>query len=117
MIDNKRFCMKIMNSLYKHKSIHKYKWSALNSKTFINCFIPKRKLSEVFLDLRFYRGSDIGSERRKCTMAIQIKNSTETKRHSKKQQYFLEWRNIKTRISQVADDTLRNYKAFTQNKN
>jgi Leu/Phe-tRNA-protein transferase len=28
----------------------------------------------------------------------------------------LEWRNIKTIISQVADETLGNYKAFTQNK-
>jgi hypothetical protein len=49
-------------------------------------------------------------------MAILTNNSTETTRNSRKQQYCLEWRNIKTIISQTADKSLGKYKAFTQNK-
>ena len=49
-------------------------------------------------------------------MVIQIKNSTGTRMYSRKHQYCLEWRKIKTIISQVVDETLGNYKEFTQNK-
>jgi hypothetical protein len=54
--------MKIMNSLYKHKNIHTYTWSARNSTSVIDYFIANRKLSELFLDVRVYRSSDIGSD-------------------------------------------------------
>jgi len=49
-------------------------------------------------------------------MAIQIKNSKETRRYSRKQQYCLEWGKIRTIISEVVDETLGNYKACTQNR-
>jgi hypothetical protein len=49
-------------------------------------------------------------------MAIQTRNSTETTRNSRKQQYCLEWRNSKTIISHVTDESLGKYKAFTQKK-
>jgi hypothetical protein len=45
--------MKIMNSLYKHKCLLTYTWSACNCKTDIDYFIAHRKLSELFLDLEF----------------------------------------------------------------
>lgn len=51
---------KIMNSFYKHKDIQIYTWSACNSKTVTDYFIENRKLPELFLEVRFYRGSDIG---------------------------------------------------------
>ena len=52
--------MKIMKSFYKHKNIHTYTWSAHNCETVIDSFIVNRKLSQLFLDVRVYRGSDVG---------------------------------------------------------
>jgi hypothetical protein len=54
--------MKIMNSFYKDKNIHTHTWSAGNSKTLIGSFIANGELSEPFLDVRVYRGSDVGSD-------------------------------------------------------
>ena len=50
-----------MNTFYPHKNVHTHIRSANSSKTFIDYFIGNRKLPEVFLDVRVYRGSDIGS--------------------------------------------------------
>lgn len=36
--------------------------SAHNSKTVVDYFIPNRKLSELFLDVRVYRGGGTGSD-------------------------------------------------------
>ena len=44
------------------------------------------------------------------------RNSTDTTRNSRKQQYCLEWRNSKTIISHVTDKSLGKYKAFTHTK-
>ena len=52
----------IMNIFYQHKNICTHTWSANSSKTFIDYFVANRKLPEVFLDVRVYRGSDIGSD-------------------------------------------------------
>ena len=49
-----------MKSFYKHKNIHTYTWSAHNCETVIDSFIVNRKLSQLFLDVRVYRGSDVG---------------------------------------------------------
>jgi len=53
--------LKIMNSFYKHKNIHTYIQSTCNSKTVIDYFTANRNLSELFLDFRVHRGSDVGS--------------------------------------------------------
>jgi hypothetical protein len=42
--------------------IHTYTWSARNSKTVINYFIGNKKLSEIVLEVRVYRRSDMGSD-------------------------------------------------------
>jgi endonuclease/exonuclease/phosphatase family metal-dependent hydrolase len=54
--------MNIMNSFYKYKKIHKHKWSSHNSKTVTDYLIANRELSELFLDVRVYRGSDVCSD-------------------------------------------------------
>ena len=54
--------IKITNSLYKHATIRTYTWSASNSNIIINYLMANRKLSELFLDVRFYRVNDIGSD-------------------------------------------------------
>jgi hypothetical protein len=54
--------MKIINSFYKHKNVRTYTLSAHNFSTVIDYFIANRKLLELFLDVRIYRGSDIGSD-------------------------------------------------------
>jgi hypothetical protein len=51
-----------MSSFYKQKNIHTYTWSARSSRTIIDYFIANRKLSQLFLDVRVYIGSDIGSD-------------------------------------------------------
>ena len=50
------------------------------------------------------------------SMAIQTNNSTETTRNARNQQYCFGMGNIKTIISQAADDSLWKYEAFTKKK-
>ena len=45
--------IKIMNSLYKHNTIRTHTRSARNSNIIIDYFMANRKLSELFLDVRF----------------------------------------------------------------
>jgi len=54
--------MKMMNSVYGHKNIQTYIWSACNCKTVLDYFIANWKLSKLFLDATVYRGTDIGSD-------------------------------------------------------
>jgi hypothetical protein len=43
-------------------TLYVYTWSARSSNIIVDYFIAKRKLSELFLDVRFYRVNDIGSD-------------------------------------------------------
>jgi len=45
-----------------HTHTHISALSAHNSKTVLDYFIPNRKLSELFLDVRVYRGGGTGSD-------------------------------------------------------
>jgi len=49
-------------------------------------------------------------------VAILTNNSKETTRNFRKQQYCLEWRNIKTITSQAGDKSLGKCKPFSQNE-
>jgi endonuclease/exonuclease/phosphatase family metal-dependent hydrolase len=51
-----------MNIFFNHKNIHKYTWSSKNSKLIIDYFIANEKGSQLFLDVRTYRGCEIGSD-------------------------------------------------------
>jgi len=55
-------CINTYIHTYVPTYIHTHTWSVSNSKTVINYFIAKRKLSELVLDVRVYNGSDIGSD-------------------------------------------------------
>jgi hypothetical protein len=50
-----------MNTFFNHKNIHKYTWSARNSKSITDYFIENEKISKPFLDVRTYTGCEIGS--------------------------------------------------------
>jgi hypothetical protein len=51
-----------MNTFFNHKNIHKYAWSARNSKSIIDYFIAMRKYQQLFLAVKTYRGCEIGSD-------------------------------------------------------
>jgi hypothetical protein len=47
--------------VFELQNIYTYIRSALSSETVTDYFIVNRKLSQIFLDVRVYRGSDVGS--------------------------------------------------------
>ena len=60
------FCMfnnsKIMNTLFKHKEIHKFTCEARRHKSIVDCFITNMKTSKVIQVIRVYRSNEMGSD-------------------------------------------------------
>jgi hypothetical protein len=54
--------LKITNTFFRHKDIHKYTWHRGNSKTLIDYIIFNRKLKDAVTDTRVKRGKDIYSD-------------------------------------------------------
>ena len=53
--------LKIMNTFFKHKEIHKFTWEARGHKSIIDYFITNMKTSKVIQDIRVYRSNEIDS--------------------------------------------------------
>jgi exonuclease III len=51
--------LKITNTFFRHKDIHKYTWHRRNSKTLIDYKNVNKKLKDAFTDTRVYRGKGI----------------------------------------------------------
>ena len=49
--------LKIMNTFFKHKVIHKFTWEARGHKSVIDYFITNMKTSKVIQDIRVYRSN------------------------------------------------------------
>jgi hypothetical protein len=63
MIDICKFNnLKIMNTLFKHKEIHKFTWEARWHKSFIDCFVTNLKTWKVIEDIGVYRSIELGSD-------------------------------------------------------
>lgn len=54
--------LKITNTFFRHKDIHKYTWSARGSRTIIDYVIVNEKVSKLVEDTRVYRGYDVGTD-------------------------------------------------------
>lgn len=54
--------MRIENTFFKHKEIHKYTWSARGLRSIIDYFIANEKLSKLFRDVRVLRSCDISTD-------------------------------------------------------
>jgi len=54
--------LKIINTFFKHKEIHKFTWKARRHKSIIDYFITNRKTSKVIQDIKVYRNNEIGSD-------------------------------------------------------
>ncbi|NSM56166.1 RNA-directed DNA polymerase [Wolbachia endosymbiont of Atemnus politus] len=54
--------LKIMNSQFKHKDIHRFTWEARGYKSIIDYIISNMKMSEMIIDTRVFRGSEIDSD-------------------------------------------------------
>ena len=54
--------LKIMNTFFKHKEIHKFTWEARGHKSIIDYFITNMKTSKVIQDIRVYRSNEIDSD-------------------------------------------------------
>jgi hypothetical protein len=50
-----------MNTLFKHKEIHKFTWEARGHKSITDYFITNMKTLLVFQDTKVYRNSEIDS--------------------------------------------------------
>jgi hypothetical protein len=62
----KDFCtfnsLKISNTLFRHKNIHKYTWEARGTKSIIDYIIINNKLNDNIKHTRVFRGSEIDSD-------------------------------------------------------
>jgi len=54
--------LKIMNTFFKQKEIHKFTWEARGHKSIIDYFITNMKTSKVIQDIRVYRSNKIDSD-------------------------------------------------------
>ena len=51
--------LKITNTFFRHKEIHKMTWSARGYRSIINYILTKKKLSPVVNDTKVFRGYDV----------------------------------------------------------
>jgi len=54
--------LKIVNTPFKHKEIHKFTWEARGHKSVIDYFITNMKTSKIIQDIRVYKSNEIGSD-------------------------------------------------------
>jgi len=54
--------LKITNSFYRHKDIHKFRWEARGTKSVIDYIIINDRLKSKIEDTRVFRGSEIDSD-------------------------------------------------------
>jgi len=54
--------LKITNTFFRKKEIHKYTRSARGSKSIIDYIIVNRRQKHIVQDIKIFRGSDIGSD-------------------------------------------------------
>jgi len=54
--------LKITNSFYKHKDIHKFTWEARGTKSIIDYIIINDRLKSNIENTRVFRGSEIDSD-------------------------------------------------------
>jgi hypothetical protein len=54
--------LKITNSFFRHKNIHKYTWTARGYSSIIDYVLINRKTSPFVQDSRVYQGYDINSD-------------------------------------------------------
>ena len=59
---NRRKYLKIMNTFFKHKEIHKFTWETRGQRSIIDYFITNMKTSKVIQDIRVYRSNEIDSD-------------------------------------------------------
>ena len=64
--------LKITNTFFRKKLIHKYTWSARGSKTIIEYIIVNRRLKNLVQDIKIFRDSDIGSDHFLVTSRINL---------------------------------------------
>jgi len=62
--------LKIMNTFFKHKEIHKFTWDARGHKSIIDYFITNMKTSKVIPDIRVYRSNEIDSDH--CLLCAKV---------------------------------------------
>ena len=54
--------LKIMNTFFRHKSIHKYTWAARGYRSIIDYVLTNKKISNLVQDTRVYRSYDVNSD-------------------------------------------------------
>ena len=54
--------LKICNTFFPHRDIHKYTWAARGSRSIIDYVLTNEKLFKIVHDTRVYRGKDIQSD-------------------------------------------------------
>jgi exonuclease III len=54
--------MRIMNSFFKHKDIHKFTWQTRGSKSVIDYSIANEKAAKLFKDVRVYREAELDTD-------------------------------------------------------
>jgi hypothetical protein len=63
IIDFRSFnSLRVMNTFFKHKDIHKYTWSATGLQSIINYRITNEKTAKLIHDVRVYRGTELITE-------------------------------------------------------
>jgi exonuclease III len=72
--------LKITNTVFRHKDIHKYTWSARCSRSVIDYILTNKKTSPLVKDTRAFRGYDVNTDHFMLVSRIKsLKNGAKTK--------------------------------------
>jgi hypothetical protein len=114
----KDFCtfnnLKISNTFFIHKNIHKYTWEAKGTKSTIDYIIINNKLNDNIKDTRVFRGSEIDSDDMLVESRLEFtKRNTYNKRKKEKESII----NKHFKIHLLEQESIRNlYKNRVKNK-
>jgi hypothetical protein len=91
--------LKIMNTYFRHKNIHKYTWSARGSQSIIDYFITNGKAAKIIQDIRVHRGMELDTDQYLLYAKVEFPpiwlNKSRSKRILLKPEEFFKIRHIK----------------------
>lgn len=94
--------MRITNTFFKHKEIHKFTWEARGTKSIIDYTITNEKMWPNVIDTRVYRGAEIDSDHYLVKTKIRI-----PKKYIKKKEYKAETTEGKYKIQLLEEESVR----------
>jgi hypothetical protein len=90
--------LKITNTFFRHKRIHKYTWERRGTKSITDYIIIGNRLKAYIRDTRVYRGSEIDSDHFILESKFEIPHKKQRHRNKRKPKTSLDKESLKTHL-------------------